>query len=327
MIEAVGERYWPTYFAALDRLLTPDGRVGIQAIVLEHDRMVATRDSVHVDLQVHLPRRRVAVDAGDRRLRARAHQPADHRALPLRRPTTRGRCSAGGSGSTRTPTRSTRSASTTPSGACGTSTSRTARRASPPATSTSRSSFSNRGTDMSRRRHRRRRPSSGIVARRVGRRPARAAPRLGRQRGRAGRRPVVVLRSPAGAAPHRCGAPVSSGCARAYVTGDLDVEGDLDEGFRRVWAFARASAARRCSVGARDRLRRARSPRSRLGAIGPPPRPTGVRGADRPDGCTAAAGTGRPSPTTTTCRTTSTRSSSTSTWRTRARTGRRTRRA
>ena len=28
MIEAVGERYWPTYFTALDRLLKPGGRVG-----------------------------------------------------------------------------------------------------------------------------------------------------------------------------------------------------------------------------------------------------------------------------------------------------------
>ena len=43
MIEAVGERYWPTYFAALDRLVTPHGRVGLQAIVLDHSRMVATR--------------------------------------------------------------------------------------------------------------------------------------------------------------------------------------------------------------------------------------------------------------------------------------------
>ena len=44
MIEAVGERYWPTYFATLDRLTAPGGRVGIQAIVMEHDRMVATRN-------------------------------------------------------------------------------------------------------------------------------------------------------------------------------------------------------------------------------------------------------------------------------------------
>ncbi len=45
MIEAVGERYWPTYFAALDSLLAPGGRVGLQAITMAHDRMLATRRS------------------------------------------------------------------------------------------------------------------------------------------------------------------------------------------------------------------------------------------------------------------------------------------
>jgi cyclopropane-fatty-acyl-phospholipid synthase len=43
MIEAVGLRYWPSYFAALDRLLVPGGRVGLQAITMEHDRMLSTR--------------------------------------------------------------------------------------------------------------------------------------------------------------------------------------------------------------------------------------------------------------------------------------------
>jgi cyclopropane-fatty-acyl-phospholipid synthase len=43
MIEAVGERYWPTYFRTIDRVLAPSGSAGIQAIVLEHARMVATR--------------------------------------------------------------------------------------------------------------------------------------------------------------------------------------------------------------------------------------------------------------------------------------------
>jgi len=43
MIEAVGERYWDTYFAALDRCLAPGGRVGLQAITMGHDRMLATR--------------------------------------------------------------------------------------------------------------------------------------------------------------------------------------------------------------------------------------------------------------------------------------------
>src|SRR4051812_49881018 len=45
MIEAVGERYWPTYFASLDTLLAPGGRVGLQSITMPHDRMLATRHS------------------------------------------------------------------------------------------------------------------------------------------------------------------------------------------------------------------------------------------------------------------------------------------
>ncbi len=43
MIEAVGERYWPAYFGALDRLLAPGGRIGLQTITMPHERMMATR--------------------------------------------------------------------------------------------------------------------------------------------------------------------------------------------------------------------------------------------------------------------------------------------
>ena len=43
MIEAVGERYWPAYFSAIDRLLAPGGKAGLQAITMPHDRMLATR--------------------------------------------------------------------------------------------------------------------------------------------------------------------------------------------------------------------------------------------------------------------------------------------
>jgi cyclopropane-fatty-acyl-phospholipid synthase len=43
MIEAVGERYWDGYLAALDRHLAPGGRIGLQAITMPHDRMLATR--------------------------------------------------------------------------------------------------------------------------------------------------------------------------------------------------------------------------------------------------------------------------------------------
>ncbi|GAB2804125.1 cyclopropane-fatty-acyl-phospholipid synthase family protein [Actinoallomurus bryophytorum] len=45
MVEAVGERYWPVFFATLDRLLAPGGRVALQAITMPHDRMLATRDT------------------------------------------------------------------------------------------------------------------------------------------------------------------------------------------------------------------------------------------------------------------------------------------
>ncbi|MDQ3155351.1 MAG: cyclopropane-fatty-acyl-phospholipid synthase family protein [Actinomycetota bacterium] len=45
MIEAVGEEYWPTYFATIDRLLAPGGKVSIQAITMAHHRYLATRHS------------------------------------------------------------------------------------------------------------------------------------------------------------------------------------------------------------------------------------------------------------------------------------------
>jgi cyclopropane-fatty-acyl-phospholipid synthase len=45
MVEAVGERWWPTYFRTLDQCLAPGGRVGLQAITMSHDRLLATRSS------------------------------------------------------------------------------------------------------------------------------------------------------------------------------------------------------------------------------------------------------------------------------------------
>lgn len=43
MIEAVGERYWPEFFASLEKVLAPGGRVALQAITMRHDRFRATR--------------------------------------------------------------------------------------------------------------------------------------------------------------------------------------------------------------------------------------------------------------------------------------------
>jgi cyclopropane-fatty-acyl-phospholipid synthase len=45
MIEAVGERWWPTYFRTLDDRLEPGGRIGLQAILMPHDRLMASKRS------------------------------------------------------------------------------------------------------------------------------------------------------------------------------------------------------------------------------------------------------------------------------------------
>ena len=45
MIEAVGYQYWPEYFTTLEKHLLPGGKVGLQAITMPHDRMVASRDT------------------------------------------------------------------------------------------------------------------------------------------------------------------------------------------------------------------------------------------------------------------------------------------
>lgn len=43
MIEAVGERWWPTYFSTLEQRLAPEGRIGLQSILMAHDRLEATK--------------------------------------------------------------------------------------------------------------------------------------------------------------------------------------------------------------------------------------------------------------------------------------------
>ncbi|SOJ53168.1 Tuberculostearic acid methyltransferase UfaA1 [Mycobacterium simulans] len=53
MIEAVGFRSWPRYFATLEQLVRPGGRVAIQAITMPHDRMLATRNT-HTWIQKYI---------------------------------------------------------------------------------------------------------------------------------------------------------------------------------------------------------------------------------------------------------------------------------
>ncbi|SDJ21561.1 Cyclopropane fatty-acyl-phospholipid synthase [Frankineae bacterium MT45] len=64
--------------------------------------------------------------------------------------------------------------------------------------------------------------------------------------------------------------PNELGLARAYITGDLDVDGDIVDGFRLAWRAARRNNAATVSLGLSDRLRAARSAVS-LGIIGARP--------------------------------------------------------
>jgi cyclopropane-fatty-acyl-phospholipid synthase len=72
MIEAVGYHAWPGYFATMDRLVRPGGRVAIQAITMPHDRMLASRNT-HTWIQKYifpgglLPSTRAIVEITERR--------------------------------------------------------------------------------------------------------------------------------------------------------------------------------------------------------------------------------------------------------------------
>ena len=74
--------------------------------------------------------------------------------------------------------------------------------------------------------------------------------------------------------------PGELGLARAFVAGELDVEGDLADGLARCWALARArrpaaGGAGPVRLGAADRLAALRLA-ARLGVLGPRPRPPAV---------------------------------------------------
>ena len=81
--------------------------------------------------------------------------------------------------------------------------------------------------------------------------------------------PVLILRSRR-ALRRLLWAPGEMGLARAYVTGDIDVDGDLADGFRRAWQAARIQPASP-SLTLRDKVTAALAA-ARLGAIGPPPK-------------------------------------------------------
>ena len=83
--------------------------------------------------------------------------------------------------------------------------------------------------------------------------------------------PTVVLRNRR-ALRRLLYSPGELGLARAYVTGDLDVEGDLADGFRRIWALTRAGELNRVKLGPRD-WAEAASLAGKLGVFGLPPKP------------------------------------------------------
>ncbi|MEV7691482.1 class I SAM-dependent methyltransferase [Streptomyces bungoensis] len=84
--------------------------------------------------------------------------------------------------------------------------------------------------------------------------------------------PVVVLRSRR-ALRRLLWQPGELGLAQAYVTGELDVEGDLGAGLRTMWAAARERGPRPPRLTPADRAR-ALATAVRLGVVGPrPPAP------------------------------------------------------
>ncbi|WP_024873925.1 SAM-dependent methyltransferase [Saccharomonospora piscinae] len=82
--------------------------------------------------------------------------------------------------------------------------------------------------------------------------------------------PTVVLRSRR-ALRHVAWSPGELGLARAYVTGEIEVDGDLTDALRRCWHSAREQASRP-ELGLRERVAILRTA-ARLGVLGPRPAP------------------------------------------------------
>ncbi len=132
--------------------------------------------------------------------------------------------------------------------------------------------------------------------------------------------PVVVLRSRT-ALRRLLWDPNELGLARAYVAGEVDVEGDLAEGLSRVWSLVRERPP--ALPGVRDQLRWARTASG--WASWAAARPHRRRRRCSRARSTPPTATATRSATTTTRATTSTRHCSTSTWPTPAPTSARTR--
>ena len=254
MIEAVGWQYWQTYFETIDRVLAPGGKVAIQAITMPHDRMLVTRNTYtwinkYIFPGGFLPSVRVIDEI------TREHTVA----ADGRRRSPWGR---------RTPRR------------CGSGT----RPSSPPSDRVlalgfdptflrmwhfyleySRAGFASslprrqpadlrEATRDTPRRSRHRAPLSRRPCAVPQRRPAGPAEGLGRLDGRARRRAPgrAQLRD---AVRRLLWHPGELGAAQAYVTGEIDVPGDLDHALTHAFAVAKE---RGLSGGPPDRVGAAR---------------------------------------------------------------------
>ncbi|MET8682867.1 cyclopropane-fatty-acyl-phospholipid synthase family protein [Streptomyces sp. NPDC004732] len=83
--------------------------------------------------------------------------------------------------------------------------------------------------------------------------------------------PVVVVRSRR-ALRRLLWQPGELGLAQAYVTGEVEIEGDLATGLRAIWSAAREHSLHPPRLTLADRAR-ATATAARLGAAGPPPQP------------------------------------------------------
>ncbi len=86
-----------------------------------------------------------------------------------------------------------------------------------------------------------------------------------------GEGPVLVIRRKR-ALRRLLWSPGELGLARAYLTGDVDVEGELTDAFRRAWQAARQRTGTAVRLRPGEVWRAARAA-ARLGALGVPPRP------------------------------------------------------
>ena len=95
--------------------------------------------------------------------------------------------------------------------------------------------------------------------------------------------PVVVIRSPR-ALRRILWRPGELGLARAYISGDLDFEGDLTDGLRHVWGALREAPKRGIALAPAGWA--AAKAAAQLKILGPPPEPPGceLRVRGRPHG-------------------------------------------